>query len=259
MQVNTIMSQDIVTVTPEDTVTKLRSIMRKYGYRALPVVKENKVEGIVSRGDIMRITSTKSDVEVRGVMNSNVITANQDEDIFSVARKMHKNGVRQVVIVNAENMPVGMVSSVDIMGAFVENDYEPVKKNLDDIMTSDVMYSDIDDSISGILDKMSASGFSGFPVVKKERGINKVIGFVTRGDILKRGSLRISRESGKVKDISISKIMNPLLISVNRNKNVKEVARIMMEKRIIRVPITNDRGELVGIVDSSDVIGAYLG
>ena len=52
--VDEIMSQDVVTVSPETSVTDVVKIMPDNNLLRVPVVKENKLVGIVSRSDILR-------------------------------------------------------------------------------------------------------------------------------------------------------------------------------------------------------------
>ena len=52
--VEEIMSPDVVTVSPETPVTEVVKIMRDNNLLRVPVVKETKLVGIVSRSDILR-------------------------------------------------------------------------------------------------------------------------------------------------------------------------------------------------------------
>ena len=55
-KVKDIMSTHVITVSPDTTVKKIATIMDKKGIKRVPVVDdENRLVGIVSRGDIIRI------------------------------------------------------------------------------------------------------------------------------------------------------------------------------------------------------------
>ena len=49
------MTDDVVVVTPETLVEKVAEIFAKQHINPLPVVKNNKLVGIISRADIVRL------------------------------------------------------------------------------------------------------------------------------------------------------------------------------------------------------------
>lgn len=53
--VKALMSRNLVTCSPDDTVAGLMAIMTERRIRHLPVVKNNKLAGIVSIGDVVKV------------------------------------------------------------------------------------------------------------------------------------------------------------------------------------------------------------
>lgn len=49
-----IMSREVVTVNPETSITEMIKIMEEFQIIRIPVVKDEKLVGVVSRGDIIR-------------------------------------------------------------------------------------------------------------------------------------------------------------------------------------------------------------
>lgn len=74
-----VMTNHPISININDYVTHACRLMRDY-YMTLPVVDDNKtVQGIISEQDILNITSTKSNVTVKGYTNRiPVITGNMD-------------------------------------------------------------------------------------------------------------------------------------------------------------------------------------
>ncbi|MBN2013987.1 MAG: CBS domain-containing protein [Candidatus Altiarchaeota archaeon] len=254
-----VLVQDVMTADPEcihasDLVTKARSIMRRHRRRSLPVVEEDKLVGIITRGDVMRVTSNKANLLVGGIMVKNVVTSGLEEDLLSCAQKMIKAGIRQLPVV-ADDRIVGIISARDLLAAFMKHSHNPVKKKIADVMTSEVVFCEPGDEISGIWDKMYASNFSGFPVLKKK----KVIGVLTRMDMIRAGSVRLSKESGRPKIVHVEKAMRTPAVTIKPGADVKEAAALMLERDIIRLPVTDEKGHLQGIVDIEDILRAYVG
>ncbi|MBN2251220.1 MAG: CBS domain-containing protein [Candidatus Altiarchaeota archaeon] len=250
--VKDIMTRDLVHVEPGDLATKARSIIRKHGYRALPVLEKGRLAGIVSRGDILRVTANKTNITVKGLMTKNLTTVSEGTDLCTAAKKIIKSGAKQLLVADEGELR-GIVSSVDILKGFIKNEDAPVKEKIADIMKESACTCTPEDEIAGILDMMHADGLSGLPVVKNK----KVIGVVTRMNVIKKGA-NISKESGKTRKTSVGKIMTTPAAAVNPETKVREAAQLMVQKSIVLLPVVDNKGSLLGTVDIEDVLQAYL-
>lgn len=261
MKVSEIMTKKVEVIKENELVTKARAIMRNKGYRAMPVVDENnRMVGIIGRGDVLRITSSKSNLIVKGIMRHAVIGF-EDEDINVISKRMIDNNIKQIVIVDKkdQNKILGIVSALDILSAYVNEEYVPKVDTVERIM-KDTLYCTEEDEISRIGKIMLSADLTGMPVVKP-KGKNKkiVVGFVTYGDLIS-GGYRISEETGKQRKTKIKNVMKAVVKYVTVNERVNNVAELMVKNRILRVPVVdNERDKnLEGIVDVEDVLGAYL-
>jgi len=248
-----VMTGNPVCVKPGDLVTHARSVMRNHGYRALPVVEGGKLVGLISRGDVMLVTSTKANLTVAGIMNTILLSVKPEDDVKDAAKVLIKSGIRQLPVVESESV-VGIISSMDILKSFLSSGFEPKTAKVSDVMTETVISCSPDDDLSVLWSKMMVRGFSGLPVVKE--GVVK--GMITRTDILKHFSARISKESGKPRNVKVGKIMNSPAVTIRPVDKVSKTAHILVEKKIMRMPVVDDKSQLLGILDIEDVIRAYL-
>lgn len=157
IKVEDVMSRNVVYVHEEDFATRARALLREYGFRSLPVVDdEKKLVGIVTRSDVLAITSTRSNIPVKGIMSSPTIFATPDEDILEVAEKLIEANVgRAPVVKSKENMElVGIITMHDIIRVLLEKNIKPKKKYIEEIMTRDVVTCDASDRVNKVLDKM---------------------------------------------------------------------------------------------------------
>ena len=76
-----------------------------------------------------------------------------------------------------------------------------------------------------------------------------------------KDDIRLSKESGKSRTSNVAKIMKQLVAVVTEGKTTKEVAKFMIDKHIIRLPIVDNEKnmKLAGIVDAEDILRAYVG
>ncbi len=264
--VEEIMTSNPLTVSVDTQATKVRSILREDGFRALPVVADHHLEGIITRGDIMNISTTKSNIDARGIMEHPKVITTPDADIKELARKLLKaDTVQAPVVESTDDMHlVGIVSAVDILRKLLYNGDKPAHNNIGEIFTKDVISSTYDEPISKVWDLMDETGFSGLPVIKNK----KLIGIITRKDIINSGHVRIGRESGSIK---VEKIMKTPPLVTSAQNSVTEVAQMMIEYDIGRLPVVEHpvyvkkepnraiKSDLVGIIAREDILWSYLG
>jgi CBS domain-containing protein len=257
MLVDDILSRDPLYVEDSTFLTKARQMIRDNHVRGLPVVNsKGMVLGIVTNQDMLRVTSTKSNVTVSGYVVQ-VPTVTGQMNILDAARLMQKEKITLLPVVESEEKPAlkGVVSLLDV---FINIDLEKApKKPVSEIMTSKVVTTRPDDPVTKIWDLMVEKDYTGLPVVKD----GKLIGMITRFDMLK-GSARIGKESERKSadsmQMPVEKFMSSPLYSVKPEDSVRTAIELMLKHNVGRMSVV-DEGKLVGIVDRNDLIKSYLG
>lgn len=123
MKVNQIMTTDVSTVAPNDTVTKAASLMGQLNIGSVPVTDNNRIVGIVTDRDIVLRGVAKgqdANLKVSEVMTPDVKYATPDMDVHTVADIMAENQVRRLPVVDKDKL-VGIVAIGDLA---VENMFE---------------------------------------------------------------------------------------------------------------------------------------
>ena len=133
-----------------------------------------------------------------------------------------------------------------------------------DIMTKDVVKVKRDTDLQEAARRLSGLRISGMPVVDEA---NKVIGVISEADILslagvKRGHtfkdilrhvlgepLPVRKEGNTVGDI-----MSSPAITIGPEGDIKEVAKVLDERRIKRLPVVDAEGKLAGIISREDIV-----
>jgi CBS domain-containing protein len=257
MLVEDILSRDPLYVEDLTFLTKARQMIRDNHVRGLPVVNSKGIVlGIVTDQDMLRVTSTKSNVTISGFVVQ-VPTVTGKMDILDAARLMLKENRTMLPVIESEEKPklLGVVSLLDV---FMNLDLEKVPKGqVSEIMTCKVVTTRPDDPMTKIWDLMVEEDFTGLPVVKDA----KLIGMITRFDMLK-GTARISKESERrpadSMQMPVEKFMSSPLYSVKPDDSVAAAIQLMLKHNVGRMSVV-DGGKLVGIVDRNDLIKSYLG
>jgi len=117
MKVRDVMTKSVVTVSPDDTIKNAAEIMQRHNIGSVPVVDNTGLVGILTDRDIVvRNIAQGQDpfsTPVKNIMTSQVMTANPEEDVHSVSKKMSTQQIRRVPVVENQKV-VGMVSLGDI-------------------------------------------------------------------------------------------------------------------------------------------------
>jgi CBS domain-containing protein len=109
-----------------------------------------------------------------------------------------------------------------------------------DYMTADVVHVEIPGNRDDVLKILKRTGISGVPVIKNK----KIVGIITRKDLLQ-----------KPEETQLGLLMTAKPVTIEPDMDVREAARILVTKKIRRLPIVED-GRLVGILSVADLIHA---
>ncbi len=123
------------------------------------------------------------------------------------------------------------------------------------IMTEKVLKVRMDDSIGTMRDIFENVEFHHLLVVEGR----KLVGILSDRDILRVISPFLHSLSEKDRDLTIlnkkvHQIMTRKLITVGKNTNIEEAARLLLEKNISCLPVTSPEGEIDGIVTWKDIL-----
>jgi CBS domain-containing protein len=238
-----------------ELATKARAVIRNFGLRILPVTDENrKLLGKVSRRDIMVISSSVSPIRVEGIMTPSKHVATVEDDAASTVREMLRVDTWYApVVTSAEDRTYrGVLGLENFIEPLIKTHPEKLSKEVSEVMTQNVLVCSPDDEVDNIWRLMREKRLAGLPVVKN----GKLVGIVTQKDLLETGAMLPAFESAKGRFRVSSKILSIMqteVTAVNPSTKMSDVAKIIISKDIGRVPVKDDGGRLVGIVDREDV------
>jgi CBS domain-containing protein len=239
----------------DDLATKARAIIRDFALRILPVTDENKrLSGIVSRGNVMTISSSVSAIRVKGIMANPKYTAAIEDEAASAVKEMIRLDEWYVPVVNSTQDKTyrGVLGLENFIEATLKTNPERLSKPASEIMSKNTVACSPEDEVDNIWRLMQTKSLAGLPVVKKD----KLVGIVTQKDLLETGAILPTFESAKGRFRSSSKIASVIktdVTAVAPSTKVSEVAKLMVSKNIGRVPVKDEKDRLLGIVDREDV------
>jgi CBS domain-containing protein len=143
IQARSIMTRDVVTARPEDSVARVARLLSEHGISAVPVCdQDGKLLGMVSEGDLMRpfiernalrrawwlgLLAEGTDLapefldyirldhrRAQDVMTQAVVAADEDTGVPEIAGMLARHAIKRVPVVRDGRL-VGIVSRADIV------------------------------------------------------------------------------------------------------------------------------------------------
>ena len=128
MPVGDLGPDDVVTASPDDTVSDVVEEFRSEEVGAVVVTEDDRPVGLVTDRDVALSVGQNGDVAeepVESVMSEDPATIQADEEAVEVARRIDDENVRRLPVVDDDGTLTGIVSTDDVVAT--------VGEQLDDI------------------------------------------------------------------------------------------------------------------------------
>ena len=203
-----LMTESVITIYPEASISQAVSLMLENGVHNIPVVK-NDIIGIITRTDIVRYVAEHADeieTKIPRLMTEDVVSVHRHHTINHVIDELNKNEIERVIVKDDTGKPAGMISRRSLaLNLLTDNEGKLSTKNItmtrksspggqktyryvkevpltaEDIMISPIMSIDINEKISEAAKKLIEQGINALPVSEGE----EIVGILSRTDIMK--------------------------------------------------------------------------
>lgn len=113
---NELTVKEVITISPDETVSDAKEIMDIEGISGLPVVNDQDiVVGIISRRDIKPLRGKNLNRKVSEAMTHNVVTISESTETETALDLAYENKVERLPVVSEDNKIVGIVTMKDIL------------------------------------------------------------------------------------------------------------------------------------------------
>ncbi len=122
MKVEDLMNRKVISINDRLSIEEALQKMHEHGIRRLPVTVDGKLVGMIVEHDIekaMRRPGVIPQTPVDWIMTKKVITANADEEITMAVKKLIKNKISGLPVVEGDKL-IGIISETDILKAFID-------------------------------------------------------------------------------------------------------------------------------------------
>jgi len=116
--VYTIMTIDVVTVSPNDSLSSVRETFMNNSLHHLPVVEDEKIVGIMTTYDLWKNEIAPQDystTKVRQIMNTNIAKISANDKIGTAAEIFLSNKFHALPVVDESQKLLGLVTTFDVL------------------------------------------------------------------------------------------------------------------------------------------------
>ena len=117
-------------------------------------------------------------------------------------------------------------------------------------MQNNVYFFHKENNGESIAQTMAEHGFGSVPVLDQN---HHLLGIVTEYDLLK-----VLMEDKSLSDVTAEQMMTPNPITVSPDTSAMDIINLLEGKHLIRMPVVDEDGKLMGVVARRDVLQGYL-
>lgn len=252
ISVQKIMSTEFPTVSSDDRIADVLSIMRESKNQDVSVVDGGEYVGMVSYASILRKKSVTLDAKVKNFVKK-LPTVTIDMQITKIAEMMVSTNCRQLPIVTGKKV-TGIIDRNRLIE--IVRDIKALKEiKVWEIMSNPVESVKVNDLMDDALDLMIREDYRTIPVVNDANGLVGIIGMreIIDNNWKKDNKTIGDLEKSSRSQITVESIALTSVKTINWDDDVAMAVDVMAENNISTLPVMEGK-ELVGVITEYDII-----
>ncbi len=277
MLVRDYMVTDVVCVEIPGNRDDVLRILKRTGISGVPVLKDGKLVGIITRKDLLR---KADEVQLGLLMTPDPVVIRPDAPISEAAQLMIRHNIRRLPVVENESL-IGIISVADLVAAIAQMRLdEPIKDNY--ISKTYALWEETPLSLVGRV--LEISGYDAIPILTED---GTLTGIISERDLIRhtriedgievsdfsngtdddewtwesiRDTHTISYGISKIQllPIPVKNAMIRNVLAVPLNAEISECALKMKRARVDQLPVINGNKRLVAMLFDRELIKVLL-
>jgi len=133
---------------------------------------------------------------ILAVKGTEVLTIEPTTNLAAAAKVLAERKIGALVVTGPDRRVIGIVSERDIVQDLAAHGAESLDLPLTEVMTRKVMTCSASDTISSVMERMTAGKFRHLPVVEQGR----LVGIISIGDVVKYRLHEMEQEQSALRD-----------------------------------------------------------
>ena len=134
--------------------------------------------------------------EILSVKGREVVTIDPNANLATAAKVMAERRIGALVVTGPEDRIVGILSERDIVTALAKCGIDALETKITKVMTRKITTCSLSDTISSIMESMTAGKFRHVPVVEQGR----LAGIISIGDVVKHRLMEMENDQAALRD-----------------------------------------------------------
>ncbi|WP_287954241.1 CBS domain-containing protein [Acidiplasma sp.] len=254
MQVEELMTRDLVTIEKDATVSEAISKMNTNDIQQLPIVDNKKYVAMLTYKNILRRGSIKTNSKVYN-FSINTPVVGEKADVIEAVRLIKESGLNSIPVVE-KGILKGIITRTDII-----KNLEKIISNAKNIKNFEIMNSDVvtveeNEDIEVAADKIRQLDEYEIPVTKNGRltGILRAREIINYAVMDKEKISYGEYTSGKSKVEVVASSLMDSPVYVDEDSNVLDTVNVLLKNGLHIVPVVDKNMKVTGIIGISDII-----
>jgi CBS domain-containing protein len=277
IKVEDVMTKDVVFAEVPGSRDTALKIMKDRGVTSVPVVKNHKLVGIITRGDIFR---NPEEDQIALLMTRQPVFISPNATINDAARILVENIIRRMPVVDDSEL-VGFITVTDIVSAIADMD---IGIPVEDYIIREIVAVWEMTPLDVVGEIMKLANADASPVLDSA---NRVVGIVTENALLKASKIEDTTEKAdlsagsdedawtweavrdtmslyygvsrvELPSVPVKDIMMAEYESIYHKTGISECARQMRRFDVELLPVVTADEKLEGIIKDSDLVKVLL-
>jgi len=275
MLVKDYMTADVVHVEIPGNRDDVLKILKRTGISGVPVIKNKKIVGIITRKDLLR---KPEETQLGLLMTAKPLSIEPDVDVREAARILVTQKIRRLPVVE-DGQLIGLLSVADLIHALAQL---KIKDEIKGKYASQTFALWEETPLPVVGRVMEISGVDAIPILDAE---NRLQGIISERDLIRSSSIEdsvgvsdfsngtdddewtwesirdnhtisfgISRVQLPNRPVKMAMVKN--VVAVPQNAEVSECALKMRRSRVDQLPVVNGDKQLVSMLFDRDLIRA---
>jgi len=252
-QIKEILTPKVIGVSPDDPASRAVGVMRERHISCIVALEDGKPAGILTERSVARYAASRgldfTGRKVREIMSAPVLTVTGETYIYEAFNILGHSKIRHLVVVDEENQAVGMVTQSNLI-EHLGTDYFREIRRINQIMSKLVFTAPPDYPLQKALMEMADKSISCIVAAQDD----KPLGMFTERDVV-----RMVDEGLDPANLTLADVMRSPVAAVNYEASVREASDLMRIRKIRRLAVTDEQGNLAGLSTQSNLIKGLEG
>jgi CBS domain-containing protein len=239
-------TRPVIAIESEATVQEALQIMSDRCISCIIVLSHNEPIGILTERDIVFAANWllgQPDLLVKEVMNKPVMTASEAMAVGQAHKVFCQHNIRHLVVLDKRLEMVGIFTQTDLMRSLREKAFAGVG-DVSQLMSDQVLHVAPDVPARYALSLMARRSVSCIVVVEN----SQPVGIFTERDVV-----RCIAEGVDLSTVPVSSVMSHSIVATPLTTTPHEAIGLILKKAIRRLLVTDETGELTGILTQTDL------